>query len=139
MLNSVILLGRLTHDPELKMSSNQIPVVTFGVAVPREGKNSSADFIDCVAFRRTAEFVSSYFRKGQSIIIQGTLLSGSYTGQDGKTRKSLKVIVNNVSFTLASKAESASEASDTLPTEKPGLSPITAADFSDVEDEDLPF
>lgn len=139
MLNSVILLGRLTHDPELKMSANQVPVITFGIAVPREGKNSSADFVDCVAFRKTAEFVSSYFRKGQSIIVQGALQSNTYTGQDGKNHKSLKVVVASVSFTLASKAETASESSDPLPQETSALSPVTAADFSDVEDEDLPF
>lgn len=101
-MNTVSIMGRLLRDPELKQSSNGISVTRFTIAVDRkyqqQGSLRKADFIDCVAWRRTAEFITTYFVKGQMIAIEGELQTDTYTDKDDNKRKSTKVSVNHVSF-----------------------------------------
>jgi single-strand DNA-binding protein len=102
-INKVLLMGRLTADPELKMSASGVPNVRFSVAVnrrfARQGEDRpTADFIRCTAFRQTAEFVSKYFRKGSVIIVFGSLQNDNYKDKDGNDRQSTTVIVDEVQF-----------------------------------------
>ncbi len=91
MLNTAILMGRLTADPELRHTPNDIPVITFTLAVERSyaksGEQRQADFIDIVAWRYTAEFVSRYFQKGQLVAIRGSIQTRTYTDKEGKKRR----------------------------------------------------
>lgn len=101
-MNSVEIVGRLTRDPEIKYTpENSTAFCRFGVAVQRPFKNSSgqydADFIECVAYRGTAEFVSKYFHKGDPIGLNGSIRTGSYE-KDGRTVYTTNVNVNNVEF-----------------------------------------
>ena len=101
MINSISLMGRLTFEPELKSTPNGTAVVKFQIAVDRnyqKGDEKVTDFIDCVAWRQTAEFVQRNFRTGQLIALTGELQTNNYTDKDGKKRKSVEVVANNVSF-----------------------------------------
>ena len=102
MLNVACLMGRLVADPELRHTQNDTSVTSFTIAVDRSyvksGTERQADFIDVVAWRRTAEFVSKYFHKGQLIAIQGSIQTRSYTDKDGNKRKAFEIVANEVSF-----------------------------------------
>ena len=101
-MNRVILMGRLTADPELRQTPQGTAVTSFTIAVDRRIKTENgqqADFITCVAWRKTAEFICRYFQKGRMIAIEGQLQSRSWDGQDGKRQYATEVIVDNVSFT----------------------------------------
>ena len=108
MINTVVLMGRLTFDPELRTTPSGVSVVRFQVAVDRSyqkaGEERKADFIDVTAWRQTADFVSRYFHKGSMIAIEGSLQTDNFTDKDGNKRKSVQVIANNVSF-CGSKSE----------------------------------
>ena len=102
-LNKVILGGRLTADPELKQTTNGIPVVTFSIAVNRrfqskENAQQQTDFFNVTAWRATAEFVSRYFRKGSSICVIGSLQNRTWTDQQGAKRYATDVIADEVQF-----------------------------------------
>lgn len=100
MVNTVIVMGRLTSDPELKQTPSGVPVMGFTVAVQRrykKGEEREADFIDCVAWRQTAEFISRYFRKGQMILVEGQIQTRSFA-YNGQKRKAVEVLVSQVSF-----------------------------------------
>ena len=99
--NKVILGGRLTAEPELKQTTNGSPVVSFSVAINRKvakGAEQKADFINCRAWRQTAEFISRYFHKGSCISIVGQLQQNSWTDQQGAKRTSYEVLVDEVAF-----------------------------------------
>lgn len=101
-MNRVILMGRLTADPELRQTPQGTAVTSFTIAVDRRIKTENgqqADFITCVAWRKTAEFICRYFQKGRMIAIEGQLQSRSWDTQDGKRQYATEVIVDNVSFT----------------------------------------
>ena len=102
MMNVICLNGRLTADPELKNTANGVPVCSFTIAVDRniKGKDGEkqTDFINCVAWRNTAEFVSKYFGKGKMIAIVGELQSRKYTDKDGNNRTAFEVLANQVNF-----------------------------------------
>ena len=102
MLNVAVLMGRLTAEPELKHTQNNVSVTSFTLAVERsyqkQGQEKQADFIDCVAWRGTAEFVCKYFRKGQLAAVQGSIQTRSYTDKDGNKRKSFEIVADNVHF-----------------------------------------
>ena len=110
-MNQICLLGRLTADPELRNTQNQIPVTSFTLAVDRtytpKGQEKQADFINIVAWRQTAEFVSRYFRKGQKLALTGSLQSRKYVDKDGNNRTAFEVVADNVFF-AESKGEGAS-------------------------------
>ena len=98
-MNNVSLIGRLTKDPELKTTQSGLSVCRFTVAVDRPySKENQADFISCIAWRKTAEFIDSYFSKGQRIALTGSIQTGSYTDKDGKTVYTTDINVNNVEF-----------------------------------------
>ena len=111
MINSVVIMGRLTFDPELRTTPTGVSVVRFQVACDRNyqksGEERKADFIDVTAWRQTAEFISRYFRKGSMIAVEGSIQTDSYTDNNGNKRKSVTVVANNVSF-CGSKAENGS-------------------------------
>ena len=101
-LNKIILMGRLTAAPELKTTQNGTAVTSFTVAVDRparQGEDRQADFIACVAWRQTAEFVCQYFDKGALIALTGRLQTRKYDDRDGKPRTVTEVVVDEVSFT----------------------------------------
>ena len=103
MLNHITIMGRLTRDPELRRTGSGVAVTSFTVAVDRDfGKNENGeketDFIDCVAWRQTGEFVSKYFTKGSMIVVSGRLQIRSWTDKDGNKRRTAEVVADNVYF-----------------------------------------
>ena len=103
MLNHITLMGRLTRDPELRYTQSQTPVASFTVAVDRDfgsrdGGDKQTDFIDCVAWRQTAEFVSKYFTKGSMAVVSGRLQIRDWTDREGGKRRSAEVVVDNMYF-----------------------------------------
>ena len=100
MLNKVILMGRLVADPELRQTPNGVSVCAFRIAVDRaySGKEKQADFIDIVAWRQSAEFVSKYFSKGKMIIVEGSIQTRNYEDRNGNKRTAVEVVADNVQF-----------------------------------------
>ena len=153
--NKVILAGRLTADPELRQTSQGIPVTSFTIAVNRAYTRSSdgqqtADFINCVAWRSSAEFITKYFRKGSSICVCGSIQTRNWTDtQTGQKRYGTDVVVDEVSF-VDSKSESSS-AYGAAPVAAPMSAPMTSPSFASSNeqqistfeelsnDDDLPF
>ena len=103
MLNRIILMGRLTRDPELRHTQTGTPVASFSLAVDRDFKDKqtgekATDFIDIVAWRQTAEFVSRFFTKGRLAVVEGRLQLRDWTDRDGNKRRSAEVVADNVYF-----------------------------------------
>ena len=102
MLNKIILMGRLTRDPELRRTGSGTAVTSFSLAVDRDFKSQSGeketDFIDIVAWRSTAEFVSKYFTKGRMAVVSGRLQIRNWNDKDGNKRRSAEVVADNVYF-----------------------------------------
>ncbi len=103
MLNHIVIMGRLTRDPELRRTQSGTPVVSFSLAVDRdfasrEGGERQTDFIDVVAWRGTAEFVSKYFGKGRMAVVSGRLQIRDWTDRDGNKRRTAEVVADNVYF-----------------------------------------
>lgn len=137
MINVAILMGRLVADPELKQTPNGVPVIAFRIAVDRayvpKGGERQADFIDIVAWRNTAEFVSKYFSKGKMIIVEGSIQTRSYEDKNGNKRTAVEVLADNVQF-----GESKTQQSESTPAFRPA--PYASGDFSEFADsDDLPF
>ncbi len=135
-LNKVILIGRLTADPELKQTGNGVAVTSFTLAVDRKHNKDTekkADFITIVAWRQTAEFICKYFRKGSAIIVLGELQTRSWDDSNGKKRYTTEVVASEVSF-----AESKKNTETNSPTAG-NFDAFAQANFEAVEDVDLPF
>ena len=103
MLNHIVIMGRLTRDPELRRTGSGVAVASFTVAVDRDfggrdGGEKETDFIDCVAWRQTGEFVSKYFTKGRMAVVSGRLQIRSWTDKDGNKRRSAEIVADNVYF-----------------------------------------
>ena len=103
MLNHITLMGRLTRDPELRYTASQVPVASFTLAVDRDfggrdGGDKQTDFIDCVAWRQTGEFVSKHFSKGKMIVVSGRLQIRKWTDKDGNKRSTAEVVADNCYF-----------------------------------------
>ena len=103
MLNHITIMGRLTRDPELRRTGSGIAVASFTLAVdrdfsPRDGGERETDFIDCVAWRQTGEFVSKYFTKGSMIVVSGRLQIRSWTDKEGNKRRTAEVVADNCYF-----------------------------------------
>ncbi len=102
MLNHIVLMGRLTRDPELRYTQSQIPVASFRIAVDRDygrsGEEKQTDFIDIVAWRSTGEFVNKYFHKGSMIVVSGRLQMRDWQDKDGNRRTNAEVVADNVYF-----------------------------------------
>lgn len=134
----VMLIGRLTADPELRTTSSGISVCSFTVAVDRRTKTENkADFIDCTAWRGEAEFICKYFSKGKPIAASGTLMTDNYEDKDGNKRKKTFVSVENVEFVPSDKTDRPRAAE----TEAPAVAYSGSGDegFELVEDGDVPF
>ena len=106
-MNKVELIGRLTHDVEMRQTPNGVSLARFSIAVTRRFKNSNgeydADFINCVAWRKTGEFIVKHFQKGGMIAVVGSIQSRSWDGNDGKKQYATEVVVDEVYFTGAKK------------------------------------
>ncbi len=102
MLNKIVLMGRLTRDPELRRTQQGTAVASFSLAVDRDykakGTEKETDFIDIVAWRNTAEFVSKYFSKGRMAVVEGRLQVRSYTDKEGNNRRAAEVVADNIYF-----------------------------------------
>ena len=103
MLNHITIMGRLTRDPELRRTGSGIAVASFTLAVdrdfsPKDGDERETDFIDCVAWRQTGEFVSKYFTKGRMAVVSGRLQIRNWNDKDGNKRRSAEVVADNVYF-----------------------------------------
>ncbi len=149
MLNSAIIMGRLTFDPELRTTNTGLSVTTFTVAVDRgyvkPGEQKKTDFIRCVAWRQQAEFVTKYFRKGSMIAVQGSIQVRNYEDRNGQKREQTEIVVDNVSF-CGSKSESGTSGApmNSAPAADSGAPAYgngTAEDFAQElpGDDDLPF
>lgn len=141
MLNCVVLMGRLIADPELRTTASGLSVVSFRIAVDRDyakqGEERQTDFINVVAWRSTADFVSRYFHKGSMIAVQGSLQSRNYEDKNGNKRTAYEVVASSVNF-CGSKAESGAGGAAAVDTSS--YSNASADDFSAVvDDDDLPF
>lgn len=140
-LNKVVLAGRLTADPELKQTTSGISVTSFTLAVNRryakEQEQQQTDFINIVAWRQTAEFISRYFRKGSALCITGTIQTRSWQDQQGQKRYATEVIADEAMF-VDSKSDSQTAANGTYTPE--AYAPTTAPKFEELNpDDDLPF
>lgn len=148
MLNNVVLMGRLVADPELRHTPNDIAVTSFTLAVNRSyvksGSERQTDFIDIVAWRSTAEFVSKYFHKGQLVAVQGSIQTRTYQDKEGNKRKAFEIVADNVYF-AESKRDSANYNNDAYADINQNAQPSAYAsgdadDFQEVpSDDDLPF
>lgn len=133
MLNHIYIMGRLTRDPELRRTQGGLAVASFTLAVDRDFGNKETgekdvDFIDCVAWRQTAEFVSKYFAKGQMAVVSGRLQIRPWTDKDGNNRRSAEVVVDSIYF-------GSSKRDNAQPQSAPG------EDYPELdgEDEQLPY
>lgn len=145
MLNKVVLIGRLTRDPEIRYTGGNTPVASFTLAVNRNFKNKEggydADFINIVAWRRLAELISNSLRKGSLIAVTGRIQTGSYEAKDGTRRYTTDVVADEVAF-LERKGSSPSDQSgnETAMYEKQSDNfGIPVDGFSPIDDDDLPF
>ena len=146
MLNCITIMGRLTRDPELRRTGSGIAVASFTVAVDRDfaqdGKKET-DFIDCVAWRQTGEFVSKYFSKGRMAVVDGRLQIRSWTDKDGNKRRSAEVVADNVYFGDSKKEQTTGGTAYGSSYGNYGgyAVPGPGSDFAPIEDDDtqLPF
>lgn len=140
-MNNVSLMGRLTADPELKTTQNGISYCRFTVAVDRYSKDGEdkTDFINCVAWRKTAEFIDNYFSKGQRIALTGSIQTGSYTDKDGRKVYTTDVNTDKVFFCESKKDGDNNTAAKSSKQRKPRKEePIDDEVFEEIAD-DLPF
>lgn len=141
MLNSAIIMGRLTRDPDVRQTQSGISVCSFSVAVDRDVVDKSTgergtDFINVTAWRSTADFVGKYFSKGSLIVVDGRLQVSGYTDKDGNKRTSTEIVANNVYFGGSKKKEDSNNASSSHVSND-----VPPAQSSDTpgSDDDLPF
>ena len=154
MLNHITIMGRLTRDPELRRTGSGVAVASFTVAVDRDFGNRESgeketDFIDCVAWRQTGEFVSKYFTKGSMIVVSGRLQIRGWTDKDGNKRRTAEVVADNVYFGESKRSNEGSAygnsySAPAAPSYGGGYSAPAAApasDFAMLDDDDaqLPF
>lgn len=138
MLNHITAAGRLTKDPELRRTQNGVAVASFTIACDRDIKDASGnkqtDFIDCVAWRNTAEFVDKYFTRGRMAIVSGRLQMREWTDKSGAKRKNAEILAENVYFADSKRAVENTEKNETKEAAQ-------TVDFDQVEidDDELPF
>ena len=137
MLNTIVIMGRLTRDPERRYTQNQTPVASFTLAVDRDfsgrdGAEKQTDFIDCVAWRSSAEFISKYFSKGRMAVVAGRLQLRDWTDKDGNKRRNAEVVADHIYFGDSKKDSGTQSAEPTA---------YGSQQFTELEDEDedLPF
>ena len=140
MLNSAIIQGRICADPELRHTPNDIAVTTFTVATDKgSGDKKQTSFIDCVAWRGTAELVCKWFSKGSAIIVQGSIQTRTYQDKDGNKRKAFEIVADNVHFAESKRDGNSHDGNRAAAANhRPDVS---ADDFEEMPalDDDLPF
>ena len=141
-MNRVILMGRLTRDPEVRYGANEMAIARFSIAVDRRFKREGqpeADFFNCTAFRKTAEFIEKYLKKGTKVVVEGQVQNDNYTNKDGQKVYGTRIMINSIEF-AESKAASTTEAAAAAPvaTEE---APASGDSFMSIPDDvdDLPF
>lgn len=121
MLNKAIIMGRLTRDPELRRTQNGVAVAAFSLAVEQDYKGPdgtrATDFIDCVAWRNTADYVCKYFTKGRMAVVEGKIQVRNWKDQDGNNRRSTEVVAESVYFADSERTSSAAAPAPTAPAE----------------------
>ena len=127
-LNNCVFMGRLTKDPELRHTQQGTAVTSFTIAVDRDFEKGKTDFIDCVAWRNTAEFVSSYFTKGRMIAVSGKLQMRDWTDKEGNKRRNAEIVADNVYF--ADSKNSNADPIDKL---------VQFENVEEIDSDDLPF
>lgn len=148
-MNKVILVGNLARDPEMRTTQSGIACCNFTVAVNRKYSNQQtgqreADFINCVAWRQTAEFVQKYFSKGNKIGLSGSLQTRSYDARDGSKRYATEVLVDDVEFVVSKSdgqpsASTAASCPTALQPQRTEQTRMDTSGFSQVDDDELPF
>ena len=145
-MNQIVLMGRLTRDPELRHTQTGTAVASFSLAVdrgytPKDGSERQTDFIDIVAWRGTGEFVSKYFTKGQMAAVVGRLQIRDWTDKDGNKRRSAEVVADNVYFTESKKSRESNYSEPKADYSSGYTTPVTSSDFAELDDDDgdLPF
>lgn len=145
MLNHVTLMGRLTRDPEMRRTGSGTPVVSFTLAVDRDFPNKQTgeketDFVDCTAWRNTAEFVSKYFTKGRMAVVSGRLQIRGWTDKEGNKRRTAEVVADNVYFGDSKKEGSGNQGGGYIP-QYSAPAPSEPTGFATLDDDDgeLPF
>ena len=138
MLNHITIMGRLTRDPELRRTGSGIAVASFTLAVDRDfsgkdGGEKETDFIDCVAWRQTGEFVSKYFTKGRMAVVSGRLQIRSWTDKDGSKRRTAEVVADNVYFGDSKNSNTGNNTGSYIPAPVQDFAPIEG------DDAQLPF
>lgn len=147
MLNSVIMMGRLTADPELRQTPQNVNVCSFTIAVERsfvkQGEQRQSDFFDVVAWRGQADFVSRFFRKGQMIAVQGRMETRVYDDKNGVRRKAYTIVADGLHFADSKKEESSgnSNGGNHSVFTSPEYPTTPAQDFQEIttDDDDFPF
>jgi len=146
MLNHIVLMGRLTRDPELRRTGSGVAVASFTLAVDRDfggkdGGEKETDFIDCVAWRQTGEFVSKYFTKGRMAVVSGRLQIRSWTDKDGNKRRTAEVLADNVYFGDSKRDGEGGITTNSGYTGFVANNAVPASDFALLDDDDaqLPF
>lgn len=143
MLNHITIMGRLTRDPEYRTTSSNLSVANFSVAVDRDFPGQSGeketDFIDCVAWRKTAEFLIKYFTKGAMIVVSGRLQIRPWTDKDGNKRRTAEIVADNIYFGGSKRDADAGTYRPSTPTYGPVPSPASNFELLDGPDEQLPF
>ena len=145
MFNLVVLTGRLTADPEIKTTTNGTSVTSFSIAVNRRyrsGEKPQTDFINIVAWRQNAEFISKYFKKGNMIGIEGSIQTRKYTDKNGNNRQAFEVVVNNAQFVESKRDSAPAGAPADASAPAASFSNAGESDFTEISggmDEDLPF
>lgn len=142
MINNAVLMGRLTAAPELKTTQNSTPVTTFSLAVERNyakaGEERQTDFIDIVAWRKTAEFITRCFSKGDMIAVQGEIQTRNYEDKNGNKRKAVEVVAQSVSF-CGSKREEPKQTDTKQETQNPVVEQSDFTEYDTNFDDGLPF
>ena len=142
-MNKVILMGRLTRDPEVRYSAgeNALAIARYTLAVDRRFRRdgeASADFISCVSFGRTAEFAEKYFRQGLKIAVTGRIQTGSYTNREGQKVYTTEVVVEEQEF-AESKGSGSGSSQQNVPQQSPDVGPDGFMNIPDGIEEELPF
>ncbi len=150
-MNRVVLMGRLTRDPEVRYTTSGKTVASFALAVDRRVRRDAAnpgqqtvDFINIVAWEKTGEFCANYFKKGQRMLVEGRLQVRSYDAKDGTKRTAVEVVADNVEFCESKNSSAAYQSDGSFPTDNdyPGAPPAKAPanDFGgEIDDEEIPF
>lgn len=136
MLNNCVFMGRIAQDLELRKTTSNISICSFTLAVQRsykkEGEDYKTDWIDCIAYRNTADFISGYFRKGELIAVSGKMQTRTYTDKNGIKRKVTELIIDEASFCGSKKSDTA-EAGDMQQSFQ------DVPEFTEINEDDLPF